>query len=85
MLAFSPLIGGFMYFVPDSPYIEAFLHLSFCVMVSEIPKNSITIAPGSHLCWTASWTAAAERVVPQKLIPGVLPHIKLNFVDTGKV
>lgn len=41
-------------------------------------------APVSHLCWT-SWTAAAEKVVSQKLIPGVLPPIKLAFVGIGKV
>lgn len=53
--------------------------------VCGIPRNSIALAPGSHLCWTASWTAAAEKVVSQKLIPGVLPHIKLAFVGIGKV
>lgn len=41
-------------------------------------------APVSHSCWT-SWMAAAEKVVPQKLIPGVLPPIKLVFVDIGRV
>lgn len=54
-------------------------------MVCGIPRNSITFAPRSHLCWTASWTAAAEKVVSQKLIPGVLPHIKVAFVGIRKV